>query len=176
MRIANRFLAALVALGLAVIGALIVVEVVAERLSEPHVMVNWPAIYRWAQRTSLTQGSVRVACIIMAALGVALVLAELKPRRPKRLPVATDTADTAYTRRGVAAAVGHAVDDVDGINRSSVRVRRRRIRVEATTAGLEPYTAQTLREPVEQAAQTRLSALELRKAPKLKIRLRTRRP
>jgi hypothetical protein len=112
----------------------------------------------------------------MAFVGVALVLAELKPTRLKRLGVATDAADTAYTRRGVAAAVGHAVDDVDGINRTAVRVRRRRVRVQATTAGLEPYTAETLRGPVENAAQLRLSELELREEPKLKVHVRTRRP
>lgn len=175
MRFVNRLLAALVALALAVVGVLVVIEVIAERLGNRFVVVDWPRIYRWGERTSLTQGSVRVACIVMAVAGLALVLAQLKRRRPARLAVASDQVDAAYTRRGVAAAIGHAVDAVDGIDHASVKVGRRRIRIRARTSGRLSYTAQSLQGPVEQAARSRLSDLELDQEPRLQVQVANRR-
>ncbi|MBE7195863.1 MAG: alkaline shock response membrane anchor protein AmaP [Gordonia polyisoprenivorans] len=174
MRLINRLLAALAALGLAVLGALIVIEVVAQRLSDRPVVVTWHHIYAWAARTSPTQGSVRVTCIVLAVTGLLLLVFELKPSRPRRLTTESADTDTAYTRRGVAVAIGHAVGDVDGINHVAVTVRRHRIRVHARTAGLQPYTAQTLTDPVQQAAHRRLDELELRPAPRLHVQVRTR--
>jgi len=171
MRLVNRLLAALLALALATVGVLVVVEVIAARLDKPHVVVDWQEIYRWAENTSLTQGSVRVACIVTAVLGLVLLLAELKRSRPSRLQVATDAVDAGYTRRGVATAISQAVNDVDGVSSSAVRVRRRRIRVQARAAGMEPYTADSLRTPVTESAQSRLADLELKREPRLKVRL-----
>ena len=175
MRFVNRLLAALVALALAVVGVLVVIEVISERLGNDPAVVEWPEIYRWGQRTSLTQGSVRIACIVLAAAGIALLLIELKRRRPTRLAVDSDRVDAAYTRRGVATAIGHAVDDVDGVQRAAVTVRRRRIRIRARTSGIEPYTAQSLEEPVTQAARSRLADLELNPEPRLRVQVSNRR-
>jgi Family of unknown function (DUF6286) len=175
MRLVNRLLAALLALGLATAGVLVVVEVIAARLDKPHVVVNWRRIYHWGETTSLTQGSVRVACIVTAVLGLLLLLAEVKRRRPTRLAAASDSIDAGYTRRGVATAIRQAVTDVDGINRAAVTVRRRRIRVQARTSGVEPYTAESLRDPATEAAESRLSDLDLKRRPRLKVQLSTRR-
>ena len=175
MRWINRLLAALVALALLAVGVLLVTEVIAERLGNGFVVVDWPRIYRWGERTSLTQGSVRVACIVTAVAGLVLLLAELKRRRPARLSVASNSVDAAYTRRGVAAAIGHAVDTVDGIDRTAVRVRRRRVRIRARTSGRLTYTAQSLREPVTQAARSRLADLELDPEPRLQVQVSHRR-
>ena len=173
MRLINRLFAALLALALAVLGVLVVVEVITQRLGNKPAIVDWPAIYRWAHRTAWTQGSVRVTCIILAVVGIALLLAELKPSRPKRLPVDSAASDAAYTRRGVATAVGHAVGDVDGISRTSVTVRRRKITVQARTSGIQPYTAEALREPATAAARDRLTDLQLAPTPKLSVRVTT---
>lgn len=175
MRFVNRLLAALVALALAAVGVLVVIEVIAERLGNDPAIVEWPDIYRWAQRTSLAQGSVRVACIITAVAGLALLLIEFKRRRPTRLAVDSDGADAAYTRRGVARAIGDVVDEVDGVQRAAVTVRRRRIRIRARSSGVEPYTAQSLEEPVTEAARSRLADLELKSEPRLQVQVTNRR-
>jgi len=104
-----------------------------------------------------------------------LLFAELKRSRPKRLPTDSDSVDAAYTRRGVATAIGRAVNDVDGIDRTAVKVRRRRIRVRARTSGVEPYTAASLRTPATEAAESRLADLDLKRRPRLKVQLSTRR-
>jgi hypothetical protein len=53
-------------------------------------------------------------------------------------------------------------------------VKRRKVKVAATTAGRHPYTAQSLREPATAAAQQRLDTLELSPAPRLSVRVTTR--
>jgi Family of unknown function (DUF6286) len=174
VRLANRLLAALLALGLATVGVLVVIEVIANRLDTASAVVDWHRIYNWGKTTSLTQGSLRITCIVTAVLGLVLLLAELKRSKPKRLPAASDSVDAGYTRRGVAAAIRKAVDDVDGINTSSVTVRRRRIRVRARTSGIEPYTADSLQGVATDAAQSRLDDLELKRAPRLNVRVSTR--
>ena len=175
MRLTNRLLAALLAVGLGTVGMLVVIEVIADHLGKAPAIVSWPRIYTWGEHTSLTQGSVRVACIVTAAVGLVLLFAELKRSRPKRLAAASGSVDAGYTRRGVATAIRKAVDDVDGINASAVTVRRRRIRVRARTSGVEPYTADSLRGPATEAAQSRLDELELKRRPRLNVRVSTRR-
>ena len=174
MRLVNRLLAALLSLALIVAGVLVVVEVVAQRLGRNPAVVDWPHLYDWARRTPWQQGSVRVACILLAVAGLLLLAAELKRSKPDRLAVRSETTDAAYTRRGVAATVRSAVSDVDGINSASVSVSRRKVKVEATTAGLQPFTAETLQEPATTAARQRLDTLELQDPPALSVHVSTR--
>ena len=174
MRLVNRLLAALLSLALIVAGVLVVVEVVAQRLGRNPAIVDWQQLHDWAKRTPWQQGSVRVACIVLAILGLLLLVAELKRSRPSRLAVRSDATDAAYTRRGVAATIRSAVSEVDGINSASVSVSRRKVKVAATTAGLQPFTAETLREPTTEAARQRLDALELQAPPALSVQVSTR--
>jgi hypothetical protein len=174
MRLINRLLAAVLAAALISAGLLVVVEVIADRITGHAALVDWHPVYEWAARTSWMQGSVRVGAIVIAALGVILLLAELRRGKPKRLRIASDLTDAAYTRRGVAATIRTAVNDVDGINHTAVKVKRRKVKVAATTAGRHPYTAQSLREPATAAAQQRLDTLELSPAPRLSVRVTTR--
>lgn len=174
MRFVNRLLAALLALALAVAGVLLVVEVIAAGFNASPAIVHWHQWYQWARRTSWDTASVQIICIVIAAVGLLLLLVQLKPRKPRRLVIASEDTDAAFTRRGVAATVKSAVTDVDGISAAKVTVRRRKVTVAATTAGLAPYTAQSLSEPARTAAQSRLSDLELSPAPKLAVRVATR--
>lgn len=173
MRLINRLLAALLSLALILAGVLVVVEVVAQRLGRDHELVDWPRLHEWAARTPWQQGSVRVASIALIVVGLVLLAAELKPGRPSRLAVRSENTDAAYTRRGVAASIRSAVSEVDGIDSASVSVSRRKVKVEASTAGLQPFTAEGLQQPVTAAARERLDALELRTPPTLAVQVRT---
>jgi hypothetical protein len=179
VRLANRLLAALLILALACAGALLVIEVAADRLQHKAAVVNWHPVYSWATRTSWVSGSIRVTAVILILLGLALLFAEFKPPRVARLtadPAGAGAAgmDTAYTRRGVAAAVRSAVTDVDGIRAASVKVNRRRVAVSAVAAALDKAAAQTVRDAVSTAARDRLAALSLRRAPALSVRVTPR--
>lgn len=174
MRFVNRVLGALLAIAIAVVGALVVIEVVSARLNHGVVLVHWRVALRWARRTTWDEGIVQTTCLLLALAGLILLVLELKPRRMKRFRVRSEQTDAAFTRRGVKVAVESAVGDVDGISRTSVKVRRRRIKVRATSAGVAPYTADALKAPVRSAAETRLQSLELDPSPRLTTHVLTR--
>jgi Family of unknown function (DUF6286) len=179
VRLINRVLAALLILALACAGGLLIIEVGADRLQHRAAILNWRPAYTWAARTDWAAGSIRVTEVVLILLGLLLLLAEVKPPRVSRL--AADPAgagapgmDTAYTRRGVAAAVRSAVTDVDGIRSASVKVNRRRLAVTAVAAALDKTAAQAVRDAVITAAHDRLTALHLRRAPALSVRVTPR--
>jgi hypothetical protein len=176
MRLANRVLAALLALALACGGVLLVVDIVAYRLASGGQPVRWHALYAWAAKTTWVSGSIRVGAVILLVIGVVLLAAELKPARASRLaadPGAAGAAgmDTAYTRKGVAAAVRTAALGVTGIHGASVRVRRRRVRVSATAVTPARSTARELTEPLRSAAAEQLDRLNLRHPPAVSARV-----
>ena len=176
MRLANRVLAALLSLAVACAGVLLIIEVIAARTGQQPVIVNWRAAYNWAARTAWIASSIRVAAGILIAAGLVLAIAELKPARISRLAADPSKAgaadiDTAYTRRGVAAAIRSAVTDVDGIRDASVKVTRRKVTIGATAAAQDKAAARTLHEPVTTAARQRLTALSLRHAPPLSVHI-----
>jgi hypothetical protein len=174
MRLANRVLAALLSLAVACAGVLLIIEVVAARTGRHAVVVDWHAAYNWAARTAWNSASIRVTAGILIALGLVLLVAELKPARVSRLAVQPSKGgpagiDTAYTRRSVAYAIRSAVTDVDGIRDASVKVTRRKITIGATAAAQGKAAARALREPVTTAARQRLAALSLRHASALSV-------
>jgi uncharacterized protein DUF6286 len=176
MRLANRVLAALLSLAVACAGVLLIIEVIAARTGRHAAVVDWRAGYNWAIRTGWISGTVRVTAGILIVLGLVLLVAELKPARVSRLAVQPSKAgpadiDTAYTRRGVAAAIRSAVTDVDGIRDASVKVTRRKVRIGATAAAQGKAAARTLREPVTTAARQRLAALSLRRQSALSVHI-----
>ena len=179
MRHANRVLAALLSLALISAAVLLIIEVIAGRVSHRPALVDWHPAYDWAKRTTWNAGSVRIACVVLILLGLALLIAELKPARASRLaadPAQAGAAgiDTAYTRRGLAAAICSAVTGVDGVRAASVKVKRRKITVAATAAAQGKAAARSLRDPVSAAARQRLTALKLHREPTVAVRVTPR--
>lgn len=176
MRHVNRVLAALLSLALIVGAVLLVTEVIADRVSHRPAVVDWRPAYHWAKRTTWDAGSIRVACAVLILLGVVLVIAELKPARVSRLaadPALAGAAgiDTAYTRRGLAAAIRSAATGVDGVRAVSVKVKRRKVTVAATAAAQDKAAARSLHDPILAAVRQRLTALKLRRAPLVSVRV-----
>jgi len=179
MRYANRVLAALLSLAVITAGVLLIIEVIADRASNRPAVVDWQPAYDWARRTTWNAGSIRVTCAVLILAGLVLLIAELKPSRVSRLAADPDQAgaagiDTAYTRRGLAAAIRSAATGVDGVRGASVNVKRRKITVAATTAAQDKAAARGLRDPILAAVRERLSTLKLRRDPSLSVRVRPR--
>lgn len=176
MKLLNRLLALVVGLAVIAVAVVLATEVVADRVGHRPVVVNWPATYQWAHRTTWNAGAVRFICVLLCLSGLALLVAQLTPRRPARLTVdsADPATDAAYTRRGVAQAIRSAVTEVDGVHRAAVAVGRRRIRVATKAVAREPSVALSMRDTITQAAQGRLDALELRHPPRLAVRISTK--
>jgi hypothetical protein len=179
MRLINRVLAALLALALIVVSVLLIIEVIVDRASHRTAIVNWHTAYHWAQHNAWAAGSIRVTCGILILVGLVLLIAELKPARVSRLPAdpaeaGADAIDTAYTRRGLAAAIRSAVIAVDGVRSTSVKVKRRKVKIAATASAQDRTAARNLRDPITDAVRQRLSALKLRRTPSVSVRVAPR--
>lgn len=174
MKQANRVLGVLLGVALLLAGLLVVVEVIAFRVTGTPVIVDWRTAYGWAGRHAWQDGTVRTSCALLILVGLLLLALEFKPQRPNRLRVASHLTDAGYTRRGVAAFVRTAVGEVDGIERPRVKVRRRTVRVSGRTSELRIHPAEALREQVVLVAQNRLNELELAPAPGLAVHIKPR--
>jgi hypothetical protein len=179
MRLTNRVLAALLSLALIVVSVLLIAEVIADRTSHHPAVVHWRSAYNWAEHTTWNAGSIRVICGILIVAGLVLLIAELKPVRVSRLPAdpseaGADAIDTAYTRRGLAAAIRSAVTAVDGVRSTAVKVRRRKVRIAAVASAQDRAAAHSLHDPIADAARQRLTALKLRRTPAVAVRVSPR--
>lgn len=176
MKIVNRLLAALLALALAAAGVILIIELIAQRLNSKPVVVDWTAIYRWGHRTSWDSSAVRYGCIALIVIGALLLLTELTPRKPSRLPMRSSNpaTDVGLTRRSAATTMQSAVRGVDGVSTATVAMKRRTVKINATAAGHDDALPARLRQPVNEAAQSRLDALHLQRQPALSVRVATR--
>ena len=139
-------------------------------------MLHWTTWYRWARKTHWDALVVQVWSAVLIVVGALILALELKPRRVNRLPLrsADDATDAAVTRRGLAGTLRAAATGVDGISSAAVVIRRRRARVTATSAARGRPAAAALKQPVTQALSSRLDNLDLRRRPRLKVRVNSR--
>ena len=173
MRLINRPLALILAAALAAASIILIVEVVAHALHASPVIVHWTTWYHWTRKTHWDALVVTIWSIILIIAGALLLAPQLKPRRVTRLKLRSDdkATDAAMTRGGLAGALRAAALDIDGISKAAIKVRRRRARVTATAAARDRAAADTLRQPVTDAARRRLDDLQLRHPPHLRVRV-----
>ncbi len=103
MRLANRLLAVLVALALIALAVLVPVEVVWAAFGKPHWVLPWETWTRTLATNTWQPSWARAVRIGVAVVGLLLLLAELKSRRPGLLPLArlTDDVQAGTTRRSL---------------------------------------------------------------------------
>jgi hypothetical protein len=177
VRIANRLLAFVAALALAAAGLITVVEVIGERgFKSGPVIVNWHRWLHWGQHNTWQALSVEITCGAVALVGLVLVLMQLRPRRPSRIPLhAADHTSVALTRGGLATTVRSVVLDVEGIERAKVKVRRRGIAIKAGSAAATATEAKAYTAPVHEAVSEQLEPLNLQHRQRVNVRVRPRR-
>jgi hypothetical protein len=176
MRVVNRPLAFILAAALATAAVLLIVEVIGVAAHHSPLVVPWTTWYRWAVRTRWDQLVIQLWCGILIAIGVVILVLELKPARVTRLSLRSrhDATSAAVTRHGLAKTLRSAATGIDGISAAAVTVGRRRARVTATTTARGDTAAEALRQPVTQTVQERLDAMGLRHPPILSVRVNTR--
>jgi hypothetical protein len=173
MRVINRPLALVLAAALVAASVIVIIEVIAFVAHAGPFVVHWPAWYFWAARTHWNALVIKVWSVILIIAGAIVLAFELKPRRVTRLKLRSDekTTDAAITRQGLAGTLRAAALEIDGISKAAVTVRRRRARVAATAAARDRAAADTLKEPVAEAARQRLENLQMRHPPHLRVRV-----
>jgi hypothetical protein len=173
LRLLNRPLALVLAAALIAASVILIAEVIAFAVHAAPVVVHWPTWYRWAGRTRWDDLVVKLWSVVLIIAGVLLLALEVKPRRVTRLRLRSDEKATnaAITRSGLAGALRTAALDVDGISSAAVTVRRRRARVAATSAARGRPAVDALKEPVAESVRRRLDDLQMRRPPRLKVRV-----
>lgn len=173
MRLANRILAAAVSLALIAGAVLLVVEVVAAAFRDGPWYVPYDEWYREAGGTNWSSSVVRLLSVGLVVVGLVLVVTQLAPRRPRRLPLANRPggalADVA--RRSVERSVERAVTTVDGVAGADVRGQRRSVRVRVQSSRRVPGD---LERQVREVAAGRLSELGLGERLGLDVRVSPR--
>lgn len=176
MRIFNRLLAFFVAFAIAAAGIITIVEVIGERaFSSGPVVINWCGMLRWAQHNTWQAMSVELACGATAVIGLFLMLLQLKPRRPSKIPLqAAENTTVSLSRGGMATTVRSAALDVEGISGAKVKVRHSRIAVKVRSAAVTNTEAQGYEGPVHEAVCEQLDPLKPRQRQRIKVRVQTR--
>lgn len=171
MRLVNRLLAVLAALAVIAVGVLIPVEIVRAALGTEHWLLPWESWTADLTRNSWQAGPVRAVLFTTAAVGLLLLLTQLRPRRPSVLPLAPLTPNVAAstTRRSLQQTLQRAATEVDGVAAARVRVGRRTATVTAAAQVRDPAG---LREQVTEHVRQRLEGLALARSPRLSVRVR----
>lgn len=176
MSTVNRILTLLVSITLVGFGLVLAVEVVGALFGSHPLLVDWRGAYRTGRSDRWDSASVRVLASAVTAIGLLLLLAQLKPRRISRLAVSSDdpNTDAALTRAGVRSALRRAAENVDGIRTAKVKIARRSAKVVARARASQPGLAQGLDAEVQVAVAERLTALQLRHPPRVRTSVQTR--
>jgi len=165
MRAANRIIAAVVALLLAVAGIVAAIEIVAAAGGRnDSVLVNWPGWYDDAIARPWNDSAVRAVGVGLVVAGLALLLLQLVRRPPRQLRMTPGRTDLVaeVDRRSLERSMRRTVSDLDGISRSSARIDRSRLVVRAQsnrrdTTGLDQI--------VGEHADERLQTMQLEQPP-----------
>ena len=172
MRVLDRVLAVLLALALGIVGVLLVIDVVAAAFG--HSGARAPIPYerpdRWLHGHTWTATPVIIGLIVVAAIGLLLLVTELRPRTPGLLSLHSDVdgVSVGAPRRSLARAMGRIAGQVDGIGGATATLGTRSATVVATTH-LRDTTG--LSDQVHEAVTGWLNGLGLERTPKVKVSL-----
>lgn len=168
----NRVLAPLVALLLLAGSVLVLMEVVVAALDRPAVLA-WPRLARRLREHAWSDPVVLGVSGAVAAVGLLLLLLELKRRRPAAFVLVERTSGvtSALDRKGLARGLRATALGLDGVGQANATVGRRRARLVARTTLREPAG---LQERLEKQVRAWYADLELAKPPRLRISLQKR--
>jgi Family of unknown function (DUF6286) len=175
MRAALRVLAPLLGLGLAVVGVLLVIEVVAAWLQPPvdGVIVPWPAWRSVLETMSWQDDPVPLIAIGVGVVGLVLLLIGLLARRSDVVLAAPAEEMTVTTSpRVLARLVGRRVRAGEDVASAAVTASRRRVAV--TAQGWADPDPQ-LQESVAAGVEELLDELPLQQRPRVTVRVVERR-
>ena len=171
MRIVNRVVAAVLALALLVGGVLVAVEIVVAAFGRDPWVVPHDGWYRGVLEHSWDDGASRWVFIGLVLAGLLLLGLQLAHRRPVTLPLSSGGAPADLGRRSVERSLVRAATAVDGVSRAKVKVSAERADVVATTNRRQ---AEEIRPRLADAVERRVRALDLARAPQVKVQVEGR--
>ncbi len=172
MRPLNRVLAFLLGLALAGFGIIVAVETTLLLSGRSPWLVPRQRWDRNLAEQDWDHPTLVLVLSIVLAAGVVLLVAQLVPRRPRRLPVRTDHDDRqlSISRRGLEGQLARVTRRDQDILDARVRVNRRRARLKAVFADASHESEVGVR--IRERAREQLERLELVRPLEVKVRLR----
>lgn len=158
MRAVNQVLSLLLGIILLVGGLLLAVEAVLAAAGQDSWLLPADEWYRFFTETTLGDQVVLLVALAAALLGLILLIAELRPWRPTRLPVHLETADGRWwiTRRAAERRLTGAAETVSGVSGARARLRTRRDRWKG---GVRVEAREDAQQDVEQEVRRTLERL-----------------
>lgn len=171
MRVANRVVAALLALAVLVGGLLVAVEIVVAGFDRRPWVLRHDEWYRSARLRSWDSAPPRWIFIGLVAAGLLLLFLQLARRRPVALPLCPGAAPADLGRRSLERSLVRTASEVDGVAAAKVKVDEQRAEVVATTNRRQ---AGDLQPRIANAIERRLHALGLARPPAVRVKVNTR--
>lgn len=158
MRAVNRVLSLLLGLVLLAGGLLVVVEAVLAAADQSSWLIPADSWYQFLTENTLGDTVVLIAALAVGLLGLILLVAELRPWPPARLPLHLETADGRWwvTRRAAERRLAAAAENVSGVGGARARLRTRRGR---WRVGVRAQAREDSQQEVERAVEEILERL-----------------
>lgn len=159
MRTVNRLLATVLAFGLIAASLLAVVEVGFAALGLAPWVVPYESWLATARSSAYGDRPVLSVAILLVAVGLILLVLQLLPRRPLRLPLLPkhDGVEPRIERKSLELAAARAAREVDGVEKASCRATSGRLVVNVVSGREE---AVGLDGKIRAAVEERITALE----------------
>jgi hypothetical protein len=171
----DRVVAVILGLILLSLGALITAEVIWSKGMgrSGHLVLPYESSSRYLHHHAWSSTPIRVISAAVAAVGLILLLLELKRRRPAALTMAGSTAGvvTSISRRSLGRMLTRVAASVPGIAEGRARVSRRRATVRAQTRLRDPGD---LEQQLGREMSESLDSMQLTRPLRLRIRLSQR--
>lgn len=133
MRAANRILAVAVALGLAVGGFLVAVEIGFAAIGADPLVLPWDDWYAQARANRWDSAGTRLLSLALLVAGVTIVGLQLVHGRPRSVALPAGEATAGVARRSLEDAVATAAAAEDGVSGARASIRGSRVAVRTTT-------------------------------------------
>ncbi|WP_239372269.1 DUF6286 domain-containing protein [Frankia sp. Cj5] len=175
MRVTNRIVAALLAAVIAAVGVIAIIEMVSAALDDGYAIVDWQSITAAMARNTWSDTGPTVLGVILGAGGILLLVLGLRRGRLQWFAVRPSPTGTATfaAGRGIARALASAAEDIDGVTRAKVRLRRRTAKVTIESSPrINPDAPGQVRDEIRE----RLASFELASPPKVKLTVKASRP
>ncbi|RDG34526.1 DUF6286 domain-containing protein [Streptomyces corynorhini] len=157
---------------LALLAACTVVAVVAvQMIAGQTPWISYGAVAGDLRAAHWNDRAPAVAGGIAALIGLIMVMAAVLPGRPTVLPLAGEL-DSGASWRGLRSTLRTAAADVDGVNRVTLRLRRRRVAARVRT---DRTNTEGLADAVRTALEQRLDQIDPARRPDVKVTLRATR-
>ena len=172
MRVFDRVVAVILGLVLLGLGALVTAEVIWSKGFERsgHLVLPYESSSRYLHQHAWSSTPIRAISAAVAAVGLILLLLELKRRRPGLLTMTDSTAGvvTGISRRSLRRALTLVATSLPGISEAKTRLSRRRAGIRARSPLRDPGD---LQQQLYRELSESLDSMQLTRPLGLRVRL-----